>query len=72
MTCQVNAVAGRLSLRSPQRRSLKILDRATEIVPPKKGTDLAHGLSFRVSSVVSTLFRSSSPTPTFSPGATLR
>ena len=32
----VNAVAGRLSLRAPQRRSLEILDRITEIVPPTK------------------------------------
>jgi type III restriction enzyme len=35
----VNAIAGRLSLRPPQRRSLEILDRITEIVPPKKGAD---------------------------------
>ena len=28
-----------LSLRPPQRRSLEILDRITEIVPPKKGYD---------------------------------
>ena len=28
-----NAIAGRLSLRPPQRRSLEILDRVTEIVP---------------------------------------
>ena len=34
---QVNAIAGRLSLRPPQRRSLEILDRVTEIVPPQKG-----------------------------------
>jgi type III restriction enzyme len=37
---QVNAIAGRLSLRPPQRRSLEILDRVTEIVPPNKATDL--------------------------------
>jgi type III restriction enzyme len=36
----VNAIAGRLSLRPPQRRSLEILDRVTEIVPPRKGADL--------------------------------
>lgn len=36
----VNAIAGRLSLRPPQRQSLEILDRITEIVPPKKGVDL--------------------------------
>ena len=37
---QVNAIAGRLSLRPPQRRSLEILDRVTEIAPPHKATDL--------------------------------
>ena len=39
----VNAIAGRLSLRPPQRHSLEILDRITEIVPPRKvagGADL--------------------------------
>lgn len=36
----VNAIAGRLSLRPPQRRSLEILDRVTEIVPPT-ATDIA-------------------------------
>ena len=34
---QVNAITGRLSLRPPQRRSLEILDRVTEIVPSNKG-----------------------------------
>ena len=42
---EVNAVAGRLSLRSPQRRSLEILDRITEIVPPQKGADLQSALA---------------------------
>jgi type III restriction enzyme len=42
---QVNAIAGRLSLRPPQRRSLEILDRVTEIVPPHKGTDLKTALA---------------------------
>jgi type III restriction enzyme len=42
---QVNAIAGRLSLRPPQRQSLEILDRVTEIVPPRKDTDLAAALS---------------------------
>ena len=42
---QVNAIAGRLSLRPPQRRSLEILDRVTEIVPPNKGTDLKTALA---------------------------
>ncbi|MCU0832809.1 MAG: DEAD/DEAH box helicase family protein [Chromatiaceae bacterium] len=37
----VNAIAGRLSLRPPQRRSLEILDRITEIAPPGKGADAA-------------------------------
>jgi type III restriction enzyme len=36
----VNAIAGRLSLRPPQRRSLEILDRITEIAPPRKDTDI--------------------------------
>jgi type III restriction enzyme len=40
MNRHVNAIAGRLSLRPPQRRSLEILNRITEIVPPKKGADL--------------------------------
>ena len=40
MNRHVNAIAGRLSLRQPQRRSLEILDRITEIVPPSKGTDI--------------------------------
>jgi len=40
----VNAIAGRLSLRPPQRRSLEILDRVTEIAPPKKGADAVAAL----------------------------
>ena len=40
----VNAIAGRLSLRPPQRRSLEILDRITDIVPPKKSADIAVAL----------------------------
>jgi type III restriction enzyme len=36
----VNAIAGRLSLRQPQRRSLEILDRIAEIVSPTKTADL--------------------------------
>ena len=36
MNRHVNAIAGRLSLRAPQRRSLEILDRITEIAPPGK------------------------------------
>jgi len=41
MNRHVNAIAGRLSLRAPQRRSLEILDRITEITPPGKDVDLA-------------------------------
>ncbi|MCC6864407.1 MAG: DEAD/DEAH box helicase family protein [Rhodobacteraceae bacterium] len=37
----VNAISGRMSLRPPQRRSLEILDRIMEIVPPTRATDLA-------------------------------
>ena len=45
MNRHVNAIAGRLSLRPPQRRSLEILDRITEIVPPKKGADVVAALA---------------------------
>lgn len=45
MNRHVNAIAGRLSLRPPQRASLEILDRVTEIVPPKKNTDLTSALA---------------------------
>ena len=45
MNRHVNAIAGRLSLRPPQRRSLEILDRITEIVPPQKGADIAAALA---------------------------
>lgn len=45
MNRHVNAIAGRLSLRPPQRHSLEILDRITEIAPPKKGTDLNAALA---------------------------
>ena len=41
MNRHVNAISGRLSLRPPQRRSLEILDRITEIAPPRKEADLA-------------------------------
>lgn len=40
MNRHVNSIAGRLSLRPPQRRSLEILDRVTEIAPPGKGVDI--------------------------------
>ena len=45
MNRHVNAIAGRLSLRPPQRQSLENLDRITEIVPPKKGADVAAALA---------------------------
>ncbi len=41
MNRHVNAIAGRLSLRPPQRRSLEMLDRITEIAPPRKDTAAA-------------------------------
>jgi len=44
MNRHVNAIAGRLSLRPPQRHSLEILDRITEIVPPNRAADLAAAL----------------------------
>ena len=44
MNRHVNAISGRLSLRPPQRHSLEILDRITEIVPPSKAADLASAL----------------------------
>ncbi|MGB8295451.1 MAG: DEAD/DEAH box helicase family protein [Polyangia bacterium] len=40
MNRHVNAIAGRLSLRPPQRRSPEILDRISEIAPPKKDHDI--------------------------------
>lgn len=45
MNRHVNAIAGRLSLRPPQRQSLEVLDRLTEIVPPRKGQDVAAALA---------------------------
>src|SRR6266852_4739462 len=44
MNRHVNAIAGRLSLRLPQRQSLEILDRITEISPPKKDSDIQAAL----------------------------
>jgi len=41
MSRNVNAIAGRLSLRAPQRQSLETLHRIAEIAPPKKSGDLA-------------------------------
>ncbi|MDE2462663.1 MAG: DEAD/DEAH box helicase family protein [Alphaproteobacteria bacterium] len=44
MNRHVNAIAGRLSLRPPQRRSLEILDRITEIAPPSKDMNVCASL----------------------------
>lgn len=40
----VGAIAGRLSLRKPQRESLEILHRVTQLAPPKKGADAVAAL----------------------------
>jgi type III restriction enzyme len=45
MNRHVNAIAGRLSLRPPQRISLEILDRITEIAPPGKDADITAQLA---------------------------
>lgn len=45
MNRNVNAIAGRLSLRPPQRHSLEILHRITEIAPPDRKTDVMDLLS---------------------------
>lgn len=42
---QVNSIAGRLSLRPPQRKSLEILDRVVEIAPPGKDVVLTEVLA---------------------------
>jgi len=42
---QVSAVANRLSLRPPQRRSLEILDRVVELTSPAKAADRAAALA---------------------------
>jgi type III restriction enzyme len=39
MNKHVNSISGGLRLRPPQRHRLEILDRITEIVPPRKDTD---------------------------------
>lgn len=41
MSREVHAIAGRLSLREPQRTSLEILERVCQIAPPGKNADLA-------------------------------
>jgi len=45
MNRHVNAIASRLSLRPPQRYSLELLDRITDIVPPKKESDVQGALA---------------------------
>lgn len=45
MNRYVSAVAGRLSLRTPQRQSLEILDRITELVRPQKRADVEAALA---------------------------
>jgi type III restriction enzyme len=45
MNRHVNAIAGRLSLRPPQRVSLEILHRITEIAPPGKDADVGAQLA---------------------------
>ncbi len=45
MNRHVNAIAGHLSLRPPQRHSLEILDRITVIAPLRKNIDLADALA---------------------------
>src|SRR4051812_16964351 len=45
MNRHVNAIAGRLSLRAPQRQSPEILARITEIATPRKGADLEAALA---------------------------
>lgn len=40
----VNTIAGRLSLREPQRKSLELLSRITELVKPSKDTDAVAAL----------------------------
>jgi type III restriction enzyme len=42
---QVSSVSGRLSLRAPQRESLGILARVTELIPLEKGQDLVRSLA---------------------------
>lgn len=45
MNRNVNAISGRLSLRPPQRESLEILDRVTELAPPSKDVDVEAALA---------------------------
>ncbi len=45
MNPYVPQIAKRLSLREPQRHALKILDRVTELAPPRKGGDIETALA---------------------------
>jgi type III restriction enzyme len=45
MNRHVNSIAGRLSLRSPQRKSLEVLARICEIAPPTKDADRTETLA---------------------------
>lgn len=45
MNPHVSAISGRLSLRPPQRQSLEVLSRITELIPPGDGTDVADALT---------------------------
>lgn len=45
MNRHVNSIAGRLSLRSPQRESLEVLARICEIAPPTKDADRTSALA---------------------------
>ena len=45
MNRHVNAIAGRLTLRPPQRRSLEILDRITEFAPLRKDAEASEALA---------------------------
>ena len=47
MNRRVNSIVFRLSLRPAPWRSLEILDRITEIVPPKKRSDVVTAVIFR-------------------------
>jgi len=44
MNAHVNAISNRLSLRSPQRESLEILDRVCTLIPLKKDIDIQQAL----------------------------
>jgi len=45
MSRHVNSIAGRLSLRPPQRQSLEILERVVQLTPPRKDTVVTDALA---------------------------